>query len=108
MRKTIIAGILISTLAASAPLFAQTNDVAALAERVAQLEKQVREMSQLLEPLKAQQAVDARRKALRAKFEKRMAQDREKHSPQQIREAENLMRIADQKWGSPEAKEALQ
>ncbi|HYG33425.1 MAG TPA: tetratricopeptide repeat protein, partial [Clostridia bacterium] len=44
----------------------------------------------------------------RAKFEKRMAQDREKHTQEQLREAENLMRVADQKWGSPEANDSLQ
>jgi hypothetical protein len=110
MRKIIFAGILISALTAGAPLLAQTNanDVAALNDRIARLEKRVDEMSQLLAPLKAQQAADARRKALRVKFDKRMAQDHEKHSAEQIREAESLMRIADQKWGSAEASDALQ
>jgi len=110
MRKIIIAGILASGMVVSPPIFAQTNadEVAQLKERVAQLEKQVQEMSQLLAPLKAQQARDQRRRTLRAKFERRMAEDRQKHAEDQVREAENLMRIADEQWGSPEAKESLQ
>jgi len=110
MRNTIIAGLLMSGMAAGSPLFAQTNaaDVAQLTQRVAQLEKQVQEISQLLEPLKAQQAMDNRRKAFRERFEKKMAQDQEKYSPEQLREAEQLYQVANQKWGSPEATESLQ
>jgi hypothetical protein len=111
MRKIIVAGILITAaMGAREPLLAQaaTDEVAQLRQRVAQLEKQVQEISQLLEPLKAQQAADIRRKELRSKFEKRMAQDREKHSQEQLRDAENLIRIADQQWGSPEANDSLQ
>jgi len=37
-----------------------------------------------------------------------MVEDREKYSREQLREAENLMRIADQDFGSPQASEALQ
>ncbi len=110
MRNTIIAGILMSAVAASSPLFAQTNanDVAQLTQRVAQLEKQVQEISQLVEPLKAQLAIDNRRKALRERFEKKTAQDQNKYTPQQLGEAEDLYRVANQKWGSPEAIESLQ
>lgn len=110
MRKTILAGILMSAVAASSPLFAQTNanDVAQLTQRVAQLEKQVQEISQLVAPLKAQQAVDSRRKALRVRFEQKRAQDRDKYTPEQMRDAEELMRVADEKWGSPEAIESCQ
>jgi hypothetical protein len=110
MRKTIIAGILMSGIAASSPLFAQGNaeDVAQLKQRVAQLEKQVQEISQLLEPLKAQQAADNRRKALRERFEKKMAQDRDKYTQEQLRDAEKLYQVANQKWGTPEATESLQ
>ena len=110
MRKTFIAGILISALIAGAPLFAQTNasDIAALNQRVARLEKQVEEMSQLLAPLKAQQAADARRNVFRERFNKRMAEDRAKYTPEQLREAEALYQVANQKWGTPEATESLQ
>ena len=110
MRKIIVSGILLSTLAATAPVFAQSNDkdIAALNQRVAQLEKQVAEMSQLLEPIRAQQAADNRRKILRAKFDQRLAADRAKHTQEQMREAEGLYQVANQKWGTPEATESLQ
>jgi TolA-binding protein len=110
MRKPIVAGVLISALAATTPAFAQANadEIAQLKQRVAQLEKQVQELSQVVEPLKTQQAADTRRKALRVMFEKRRAEDREKYSQEQLREAENLMGVADQHFGSAEASEALQ
>jgi TolA-binding protein len=110
MRNPIIALILTSALAAATPAFAQANadEIAQLKQRVVQLEKQVQELSQVVEPLKAQQAADNRRKVLRVKFERRMAEDREKYSQEQLREAENLMGVADQHFGSAEASEALQ
>ena len=37
-----------------------------------------------------------------------MAQDRAKYTEQQLREAEQLYQVANQKWGSPEATESLQ
>jgi serine/threonine protein kinase len=69
---------------------------------------QTHRISQSLEPLKAQQARESRQIALRGRFEKRMAQDRSKYSADQLREAENLMRIGDEKFGSPEANESCQ
>lgn len=110
MRNAIMVGILISGLAATPPLFAQGNsdEVTQLKERVAQLEKQVQEISQLVEPLKAQQSADTRRNALRERFDKKMAQDRGKYSQEQLREAEELYQVANQKWGTPEAAESLQ
>ena len=47
MRKIISAGMLLSTMVASSSLLAQTSsdEVAQLKQRVAQLEKQVQEMS---------------------------------------------------------------
>jgi hypothetical protein len=109
MRNAIIAGILMSGMAASAPLFAQANadEITQLKQRVAQLEKQVQQISQLLEPMKAQQAIDNRRRAFREKFDKKMAQDHGKYTPEQLREAEDLYQVANQKWGSPEAAESL-
>ncbi len=109
MRKTIISGILLAALSVT-PSFAQTNssDIAALNQRVAQLEKQVAEMSQLLEPMRAQLAADNRRKALRTKFDARLAADRAKHTPDELRDAESLYQVANQKWGTPEATESLQ
>lgn len=49
-----------------------------------------------------------RRRALREKFEKKMAEDRGKYSAGQLSEAENLLQVADQRWGSQEAAESLQ
>ena len=37
-----------------------------------------------------------------------MAQDRAKYTPEQLRDAEQLYQVANQKWGSPEASESLQ
>src|SRR5262245_55245650 len=110
MRNPFIVAVLMSALATATPAFAETKDdeIAQLKQRVAQLEKQVQELSELVSPLKAQQAADSRRKAMRVKFEKRMAEDQEKYSQEQLREAENLMRVADQHFGSQEASEALQ
>jgi hypothetical protein len=110
MRNTIVVGILMLGMAAVLPVCAQTNgdEVARLTQRVVQLEKQVQEISQLVEPLKAQQAADNRRKVLRERFEKKMAQDQEKYTAEQLREAERLYQVANQKWGSPEANESLQ
>lgn len=95
--------------AASSPVFAQTqaDDMAQLKQRVDQLEKQVQEMSRILEPMKAQQAIDSRRKALRENFEKKMAKDAKKYSQEQLGEAEQLYQAANQKWGSPEANDSL-
>jgi hypothetical protein len=85
-----------------------STEIARLSERVAQLEKQVLEMSQLLEPLKAQQLVENRRKSLRAQFDRKMAQDQQKYTPEQLRDAEKLYQVANQKWGSTEAADSLQ
>ena len=62
-------------------------------------------MSRLLEPLKAAQQ---RNQPLRERFDKKMAQDQAKHTPEQLREAEGLYQVANQKWGTPEATASLQ
>ena len=110
MRNLIGVGILMFGVAAREPAFAQAagDEVTQLKQRVAQLEKQVQELTQVVEPLKTQRRVDTRRKALRLKFEKRMAQDSERYSLDQMRDAENLMRIADQLWSSPEGRASLE
>jgi hypothetical protein len=87
--------------AASEPTSAQ------LAQRVTELEKQVKELSEVLEPLKAQQSAESRRKALRARFDQKMAQDRAKYTQEQLGEAEKLYQVANQKWGTPEATDSL-
>jgi hypothetical protein len=83
-------------------------NVAQLTQRVGQLEKQVQEISLLLEPLKVQLAIDSRRKALRERYAKRTAQDQERYTAEQLQEAEKLYQVANQKWGSPEASGNLQ
>jgi hypothetical protein len=110
MRNAIFAGVLMTGMVAGAPLFAQTNadEIAQLKQRVGQLEQQVEELSRLVEPLKAQQATDSRRKGLRERFEKKMTEDQRKYTREQLREAEQLYQIANQKWGSPEASQSLQ
>jgi len=110
MRNLMIAGALLLAVAAGSPLRAQTNtdDVAQLKQRVAQLEKQVQDISQLLEPIKAQQALEKRRAEFHKKFEQKMAQDAAKYTQEQLREAEQLYQVANQKWGTPEASESLQ
>ena len=105
MRNTILAGILAIGLVGCTDNGKQkANDVAQLKQRVAQLEEQVQQMSQLLEPFKAQQ----RTKMLRERFERKMAQDQAKYTQDQLRDAERLYQIANQKWGTPEATESLQ
>ena len=110
MRNLIGAGILMLGVAAGWPVYAQGSgdEVTQLKQRVAQLERQVQELAQLVGPLKAQRTVDTRRRELRLKFEKRMAQDRERYNLDQMRDAENLMRIADQQWSSPEGRASLE
>ena len=110
MKTNVITAILLSLFALAAPTFGQTNatDLATLNERVAKLEKQVADMSRMLGPFQAQQAVDARRTALREKFNSRNADDRKKYTPDQLAEAEQLYQVANQKWGTPEAAASLQ
>jgi hypothetical protein len=105
-----MAGILISLIAASTPLIAQTNadDIAQLRQRIVHLEQQVQEISRVVEPLKARQAAENRRQTFRERFEKKMKQDREKYTAEQLGEAERLYQVANQKWGSTEALESLQ
>lgn len=109
MRNSIIAGITVWVMASGVAMFAQSksDEFVALSERVAQLEQQVQEILKVLEPLKAQQAVAARREALRKRFEQKMARDLEKYTREQLHEAEELYQVANRKWGSPEAAESL-
>ena len=95
MQNKIVSGILVLALVASALL----NVV--LIAKVAQQAKQ-------LKPAQARQDMQNRQKALYEKFAQRYAQDRQKYTPVQLSEAEKLMGIGDQKWGSPEAVDACQ
>lgn len=84
------------------------GDASQLDQRVARLEQQVRELSQLVEPLRTQQAVEERQRRLRVKFENKLAEDGKKYSQEQLGEAERLYQVANRKWGSAEATESLQ
>ena len=106
MRNTIIALLVMSAVATNTPLFAQTNsdEVAQLTKRVAELEKQVKEISQFLEPLKGQQSIISnRREALRKKVQDRFAQDRDKFSLEDVIDSENLFHVFSSKPGTAEA-----
>lgn len=110
MRNRVLIVLAVFLLRAASLVSAQppTDELSQLRERVARLEKQVQEMSKLLEPLKAQRATETRQRALRENFERKMAEDRNKHSAEQLNEAEGLYQVANQKWGSAEAAESLQ
>ncbi len=110
MQNSLFAAVVIWALTGGPGLFAQPapDELGQLRERVARLEQQVQEMARLLEPLKAQQTQGSHRKVLRERFDKKMAQDRSKYSAEQLREAEELYQVANQKWGSAEASESLQ
>lgn len=72
-----------------------------LTRHVTQLEKQ-------LGPVIARQSMENRQNALHERFVKRFAQDQRKYSQDQLREAEQLYQVANQKWGTPEAIASLQ
>ncbi len=95
MQNKIIVGILLIALVANALVIVH------LTQRVAQLEK-------LLEPLMARQVMENRQKALHERFVKRMSQDQQKYTQDQLHEAEQLYQVASQKWGTPEAVQSLQ
>ncbi len=80
------------------------KEMADLKQRVGQLEAKLERVSEVIEPLMAEQ----RAKILRARFEKKMAQDQAKYTQEQLREAERLYQVANQKWGTPEADASLE
>ena len=65
-------------------------------------------LQSLKSPKTQQPAMNSRQQALRERFVRRTTQDQEKYTPQQLRDAEQLYAVANQKWGTPEAKESLQ
>ena len=97
-------------IAATSPLLAQTNadDPTQLRQKVRQLEQQIKELEQELKPLRAQQARESRQRALRERFENRVAQDKQKYTEEQLVEAENLYASIGRKWNSPQATEIYQ
>jgi len=95
MQNRIIIGILTVLVIAS------LGWSALLGYKVSQLEK-------LMAPVKAQQAAADRQKTLHEQFVKKMAQDQAKYTPEQLRDAEQLYQVANQKWGTLEASNSLQ
>jgi hypothetical protein len=71
--------------------------------RVTALEKRVEDLEKLLGPMQA----DARQKALRTLFEKRMAQDAKKYTPDQLKDAESLYQTMNKNWRTDEGKAVL-
>ena len=64
-------------------------------------------ISRSLKHLKANQP-DTNDHKQSLQFMTRTAQDRGKYTPAQLSDAEQLYQVANQKWGTPEAKESLQ
>ena len=81
----------------------QAKTIAELQAKVASLEKRVAELEKMLAPMQA----DARQRALRSLFEKRMEQDAKKYKPDQLREAEQMYQVMNKNWRSDEGKAAL-
>ena len=81
----------------------QARTIAELKAKVASLEKRVATLEKMLSPMQG----DARQKALRELFEKRMALDAKKYKPDQLREAEQLYQTMNKNWRSDEGKAAL-
>lgn len=113
MRNKIIVftGIMMSAIAAGSTLLAQTttNDLTQLTHRVDQLEKQVQEITQFLEPLKGQQSIISnRRAALKERVQNRFELDRDKYTPEQVLEAEKLYDMVSGKPNSPEASQCFE
>jgi hypothetical protein len=67
----------------------------------------VNQLEKLMTPVKAQQAAADRQKTLHEQFVKKMAQDQAKYTPEQLRDAEQLYQVANQKWGTLEASNSL-
>ena len=81
----------------------QDKQIAELKARVATLEQRVAVLEKILAPMQGQ----ARQKVLRDLFEKRMAQDAKKYTPDQLRDAEKLYQTMNKNWRSDEGKAAL-
>jgi TolA-binding protein len=78
-----------------------------LEARVAELEKQLAEVSKSTATAEAARG-EAQKQQLQAKARARIRKDRDKYTPQQIQEAEQIYQTANKNWRSPEAKAALE
>ena len=59
-------------------------------------------------PAAVEQAPAAEREKLQARAKQRMRQDLQKHTPDQLKEAEALYQVANKNWRTPEAKQSLE
>lgn len=111
MRKIIHMLSVVSAMAVGSSSFAQTNtdELAQLNLRVTQLEKQVKDISEFLEPLKGQQStIASRRKALQEKVQARFALDRDAYTSEQVLDAEKLYVLVSTKPSSMIASNSFQ
>lgn len=90
------------------------TQVQKLEARLAALEQQVgplaaqRNGAAAKPPAAGEQVAAAQREKLVAKARQRMRQDAQKHSREQLREAEELYQVANKNWRTPEAKQSLE
>jgi DNA repair exonuclease SbcCD ATPase subunit len=91
-------------LPAGGPQEAESKE---LAERVQRLEKQVKELEELLRPMKSELQARGRATALRKKYTERMGKDLKTYSQDELREIETLYQVANKQWNSPAAQESL-
>jgi TolA-binding protein len=99
--------LVVFTLATTGPanlLHAQEEDPAVLRARIAALEKRLAE-------LEDKQSSEEQLASLRAENQtmarKRAAEDRQRYSPEELREIESLYQVANRQWRSDEARESL-
>ncbi len=83
-------------------------DSRSLAERVAELEKRVAALEQQIQPVAKKADIDEIRRQAKIAAQKRMQQDLQTHSRQQISEAERLYQQANRDLRSPDAVKILE
>lgn len=99
MKKAFILAIILS----GSSLFAETD-----AEKIADLEKRVSELEEIVKPIIAQQNTQAKREILCNKARERMRIDSKTYSRDELREIESLYQVANKKWGSDEGVKSLE
>ena len=82
--------------------------IAALTERVTELERRLTELEEKALPLIQQAAAEQRKQKAQAAARTRMRQDRGKYSPEVLGEVEELYQTANREWRSPAAKAAME
>ena len=97
--------LLTSVLLAPASTYAGDNDE--LATRVSELEKRLAALEKAREPLLAKAADEQRRKTQQQLARKRMRQDAERYSQEELRELEALYQVANKRWKTKQAQDNL-